>query len=147
MTDNVHDADEKRVDEGWKKKAREEREALEEQEAASKAAEGATVGEDAGEGAPAGEKGPRGGTRGGELPQPTFAGFISGLATQAFVYMGLVENPLTGKKEKDLEAAQHVLDTMAMLQEKTSGNLTAEESAYLEDLLYNLRMGYVEAAR
>ncbi len=134
MVDNEEAGTEKRVDEGWKRKAREEREALE-REGAAQDAPGGDTGEGAvGEEEAAGEA---------VLPPATFVGLVSGLAAQAFAFLGLVGEG-EGEKEKDLDAARHLLDTLAMLQEKTKGNLTDDESAYLEGLLYNLRMAYVK---
>jgi len=142
MTDKANDEGEKRVDEGWKKRAREEREALERE-----ARSGAGPEEPAREEGEAGEApGAQEREAAAEIPPPTFTAFVSGLATQAFMTLGLVENPLTGKKEKDLDAAKHLLDTLGMLQEKTQGNLTPREASHLEELLYSLRMAYVKEA-
>jgi len=136
MADNENIDAKKHIDEGWKEKAREERESLAHESASSGATEAEK--QDAEE-----EKPGESGESLGEFPPPDFATFISGLATQAFVYLGQVESPVSGKKEKDLGAARHVLDTLGMLEEKTRGNLTQEEAAYLEELLYNLRMFYI----
>jgi hypothetical protein len=136
MTDSPGGFEKKKVDESWKERAQREKEALEKEKAAS--AGGEATGKAAAE-APAEE------TRAhDELPPVTFLGFIAGIAAQASVYLGLVENPFTGKKEDDLDAAKHVIDTVAMLKEKTQGNLTDSESGYLDDLLYGLRMEYVK---
>jgi hypothetical protein len=56
-----------------------------------------------------------------------------------------VEEPSTGKKTKDLEMAKHTIDMIAMLQEKTAGNLTDDEKNLLKALLSELRIAYVEA--
>ncbi len=61
--------------------------------------------------------------------------------------MGLVENPLTKKKEKDLNQAKYLIDILSILEEKTKGNLTKDEQNYLQSLLYNLRMAYVEYSK
>lgn len=143
MADNSDGEGYKKVDEGWKKKAREEKEALEKETERTRAAEEPP--EDAGEAAEAGDAAGREGV--GQLPPPTFTAFISGLAAQAFMALGLVENPLAGEQEKDLDAARHLLDTLGMLQEKTQGNLTPQEASYLEELLYSLRMAYVKEAQ
>ena len=73
--------------------------------------------------------------------------FLAGLYTQTLMALGLVESPVSGKKEARLEEAQYLIDTIKMLQEKTKGNLTQEESTYLENLLYDLRMRYIEASK
>ncbi len=59
--------------------------------------------------------------------------------------LGTVEDPSTGKKQKDLAMAKHTIDMIAMLQEKTSGNLTDDEENLLKALVSELRMAYVEA--
>lgn len=143
MADNPDDKGHKKVDEGWKKQAREEREALEKEAERARASEQPR--EDEREGPEAGDAQRRDAE--GKPPQSTFAAFISGLATQAFMTLGLVENPLTGKQEKDLDAAKHLLDTLGMLQEKTQGNLTPQEVSYLEELLYSLRMAFVKESQ
>lgn len=143
MADNSDGEDYKKVDEGWKKKAREEKEALEKETKRTQAPEQPR--EDGGEPDEAGGGPKREGA--GELPPPTFTAFVSGLASQAFMALGLVENPRAGEQEKDLDAARHLLDTLGMLQEKTQGNLAPEEVSYLEDLLYSLRMAYVKEAQ
>jgi hypothetical protein len=62
---------------------------------------------------------------------------------QALMALGEVPNPATGQPQADLEQARYLIDILGMLQEKTHGNLTSEESTLLEDLLYELRMKYV----
>ena len=79
-----------------------------------------------------------------EYPQPTFQIFVSSLSLQAMISLGLVESPITGKKEKDLKQAKFLIDTLDMIKEKTSGNLTAEEKAFLEDALANLKINYAK---
>ena len=56
-------------------------------------------------------------------------------------------NPATGQKAVDVEEAAYMVDTIAMLQAKTKGNLTPEEDAYVQNILTDLRMRYVNAAR
>ncbi|MSR47075.1 MAG: DUF1844 domain-containing protein [Planctomycetes bacterium] len=76
----------------------------------------------------------------------SFVGLAIGLATQAQVFLGVIENPMTHQKEKlDLPRAKNMVDLLGMLQKKTDGNLTAEESEFLKRLLADLRMRYVQA--
>jgi hypothetical protein len=75
-----------------------------------------------------------------------FSDLIVNLASQAAMYMGLVDNPLAPKMPTDLHAARQMLDILAMLQEKTRGNLTADENVLLERILTDLRMQYVSLA-
>lgn len=78
----------------------------------------------------------------------TFIAFVYSLASSAAVHFGDTPDPATGaKRPPDLEAARHVIDVLGMLEEKTRGNLTPEERQFLEQLLYELRMRFVEAAK
>jgi hypothetical protein len=78
-----------------------------------------------------------------ELPPVNFTNFINSLASTAFMYMGGLVDPETKKPIIELSMAKHQIDTIEMLQQKTKGNLTAPESNFLENTLYNLRMSYV----
>ena len=81
-----------------------------------------------------------------EEPSITFTGFILSLATTAAVHFGDLEDPNTGRKgEPNLLAARQMIDLIAILQEKTKGNLTAAEAKLVDDLLYELRIRYVDA--
>jgi len=77
----------------------------------------------------------------------TFPVFISSLGMQALAALGELENPVTKKKETDLEQAQYMIDILQMLQEKTKGNVSDEEGQMMEGLLYQLRMLYVSKAK
>jgi hypothetical protein len=93
-----------------------------------------------------------GGGQGGgsdrELPRIDFSTFILSLSTSALYQLGLVEDPQTGRKEApDLPMASQTIDTLALLEEKTRGNLDADEEHLLQSLLYELRMRYVEAGQ
>lgn len=74
-----------------------------------------------------------------------FMMFITSLSMQAMMSLGIYPNPVTKKEEKNLDAAKYTIDTIAMIQEKTKGNLTSEESRLIDNILYDLRMKYVEA--
>jgi len=76
-------------------------------------------------------------------PEPDFNFFITTLSLQASIALGVIPNPATNKTEKDLTQAKFLIDTLAMLKEKTKGNLTPEETNLLENLLYELRMQYI----
>jgi len=77
----------------------------------------------------------------------TFPIFVSSLGMQALAALGEMENPITKKKETDLEQAQYMIDIIEMLQERTKGNLSYEETQMMEGLLYQLRMLYVSKAK
>ena len=76
----------------------------------------------------------------------TFPAFVLSLAHTAAVHFGDVPDPVTGEtSEPNLLAAQQMIEILALLEQKTRGNLTAEERQLLEQILYELRMRYVEA--
>jgi hypothetical protein len=78
----------------------------------------------------------------------TFVGFVLSLAHTAAFHFGDVPDPVTGESgTANLAAAQQIIDILALLEQKTRGNLTAEERQLLEQLLYELRMRYVEASK
>jgi hypothetical protein len=76
-----------------------------------------------------------------------FSEFLMGIASSAFVYLGMVEHPGTGKRQVDLEAAKESIDMLGMLREKTKGNLTSDEENLFENLLAELRMQFVSLRR
>ena len=79
-------------------------------------------------------------------PSVSFAHFILSLGTTAAIHFGDLPDPATGETgETDLQAASQMIDLIAMLQEKTRGNLEPAESKLLEDLLYDLRLRFVQA--
>jgi len=81
-----------------------------------------------------------------DQPGISFAGFVISLATTAAVHFGDMPDPNTGERmEPDLVAAHQMIDLIALLQDKTKGNLTADESKLVDDLLYELRMRFVQA--
>ena len=85
-------------------------------------------------------------TNTGELAQ-RFIEFVMMQAQNAALFLGQIPNPQTGKGEVNLEVAKMFIDQLAMIQEKTRGNLTNEESTVLRNALSNLQMAYVEVAR
>jgi hypothetical protein len=81
------------------------------------------------------------------LPEPSLKTFVSGLAGQVLINLGLFDNPLTGKRQVDLEQAKYSIDLLQILRDKMQGNLTDEEEKLMSAILYDLRMRYVEACR
>ena len=79
---------------------------------------------------------------GGEDPA-SFANFMMSIASNAASSLGMMEHPVTGKREVDLELGKHWIDILGMLQQKTRGNLLAQEQQVLEGLLADLRMQFV----
>lgn len=78
------------------------------------------------------------------LPKIDFSTFILSLNSSVLVQLGLIEDPATGQKTKNLALAKQTIDLLALLEEKTRGNLTTDEENILKNLLYELRMIYVK---
>lgn len=72
-----------------------------------------------------------------------FANFIMSIASNAASSLGMMEHPVTHKRDVDLELAKHWIDILGMLQQKTKGNLASQEEKIIEGLLADLRMQYV----
>lgn len=85
-------------------------------------------------------------TQSGELSQ-RFVEFVMMHAQNAALFLGQIPNPKTGEGEVNLELAKMFIDQLAMIQEKTRGNLTNEEATVLRNALSNLQMAYVEVAQ
>jgi hypothetical protein len=73
----------------------------------------------------------------------SFASFMMSIASNAASSLGMMEHPVTHKREVDLELGKHWIDVLGMLQQKTRGNLLPQEQQILEGLLADLRMQYV----
>lgn len=123
------------IDEDWKSQVQAEKEALEREKRGS--ASGATAqAADAGATQAARPRGP--------LPPATLAVLCTTLATQALAALGQLAEPDAEKVEVSLEEAQHFIDTLEMLEAKTAGNRSAEESHLLDNLLHELRLVFVD---
>ena len=82
-----------------------------------------------------------------EPERTMFNEFLMGIASSAFIYLGLVEHPATGRRQVDMTAAKESIDMLLMLREKTKGNLTRGEEKFFDDLLSDLKMQYVSMRR
>jgi hypothetical protein len=81
------------------------------------------------------------------MPDLSFIAFVLSLASTAAIHFGDLPDPITGKAgEPNLEGAAQMIEILGLLDEKTRGNLTAEERQVLEQVLYELRMRFVEAS-
>jgi hypothetical protein len=85
-------------------------------------------------------------TQSGEMSQ-RFIEFVMMQAQNAALFLGQIPNPQTGKGEVNLELAKLFIDQLAMIQEKTRGNLTNEEAAVLRNTISNLQMAFVEVSQ
>ncbi len=113
------------IDDDWKQQARAEKEHLAEEEKEQQ------------------EKQPLGAE---ELPPVGFVTLVSSYVTQAMLALGLLEHPALGKRAVDLDLAKFNIDMLGVLEEKTKGNLTAEEKKMLDEALHQIRMAYVQLA-
>ena len=78
------------------------------------------------------------------LPEINFATFVVSLNASALLHLGAIEDPTSGKKDKDLAMAKQTIDILSMLEEKTAGNLSKDEENLLKSILYDLRIIYVK---
>jgi Domain of unknown function (DUF1844) len=77
------------------------------------------------------------------LPEITFSSLLFSLSSSAFVSLGAIPDPTTGKTEKNLPLVKQTIDLLGLLRDKTRNNLTQEEEVLFDHLLYDLRMSYV----
>ncbi|QQG64379.1 DUF1844 domain-containing protein [Desulfobulbus oligotrophicus] len=78
------------------------------------------------------------------MPKVTFASFILSLNTSALFHMGELEHPETRERVVDRELAKHSIDTLALIADKTRGNLEPDENELLTRILYELKMRFVK---
>ncbi len=82
-----------------------------------------------------------------QMPEITFPAFLLSLNTSALIHLGLIQIPGTEKAERNLPLAKQTIDLLNLIKEKTRGNLTQEESDLLDNLLFDLKMKYVELGK
>ncbi len=111
------------VDEDWKSQVQAEKERLQQPQSESTAADAPPQ---------------------AQMPPASFGMLVSTLATEAMVGLGQLPHPATDEPALNLEQAKFFIDTLGVLEEKTQGNLTSEESQSLEALLHQLRLVYVD---
>ncbi len=117
------------VDSDWKAQAQAEKEKLEQKLKDDQAQTGP------------GPSGP-----GGGLPPASFETLVSTMVTQALFALGAIPDPRTGQRFENLDLARHHIDLLSVLQEKTKGNLSEDESAMISTTLYELRSRYIQLA-
>jgi Domain of unknown function (DUF1844) len=81
------------------------------------------------------------------LPAVDFHTFVLSLGSSALLHLGELEHPDVGAPQMDLPLAKHTIDILAMLEEKTKGNLSPAEAKLIESLLYDLRLRFVELSK
>ena len=122
------DAPKLHIDSDWKAQAQAEKDRLAEKEAARAAQDGGQAGE-------------------GEMPPADFRTLIATLANQAMMGLGSYGDPKTGRVVIDVVGAQFAIDLLGVIEEKTKGNLNAEEDAELKEVLAFLRARFVQIAK
>jgi hypothetical protein len=83
----------------------------------------------------------------GTFGEMSFSTFVMGLTTQALMHLGEIPDPVHNDVHHDLPAAKQMIDLLGILRDKTKGNLDPTEEQLLGEMLYDLRMRYVEVAR
>jgi hypothetical protein len=81
------------------------------------------------------------------VPKIDFPTLIMSFASASMISMGLVPDPVTGEIQENLLIAQQNIDVISLLREKTRGNVSPDEEKLMEQILYELRMHYVEALK
>ena len=128
----------KRVDESWKEQAEREKHTAAPPPSLGEAKRGgATAGKPEEPALHDHDEGP---------PQARFDLFVSGLAMEALIALGDMPHPTTRKQAANMPQAKYLIDLLGVLEEKTKGNLVAEEAKLLKDALYQLRMRYLAKA-
>lgn len=82
----------------------------------------------------------------GALAAVQFSSFVISLATTAFIHLGEMEDPVTSRKETNLEGARQMIDIIDMLRQKTRGNLDPAEQELIEGVLFELKLRYTQKA-
>ncbi len=81
------------------------------------------------------------------MPEVTFSAFVMSMNTSALYHLGEIADPKTGKSVVDLDLARHAIDTLVLMEEKTKGNLSADEEQLLKNILYDIKLKFVNAAK
>ncbi len=81
------------------------------------------------------------------LPQVDFSTFVLSLSHSALMHLGEAPNPETGRVERNLPLARQTIDLIGMLDEKTKGNLSGEEERLIGQILFDLRLRFVELSK
>jgi len=78
-----------------------------------------------------------------QAPPATFDFLLHTLFTQALMALGRIPNPITKQSTRNVAAAQHFIDMLALLEQKTTGNLTTDEKRLLEEIQHQVRLFFV----
>ena len=133
----------KRIDDDWKRRAAEEKAKIASQLEPSRPPAAAPRGAETGDAPspePAEDPAP---TEAGE-PDPTLLRLISTIGGQAMLALGMTEDPHTGQRYLDLDLARETVDMLGVIEERTRGNLSAEEARIIGEVLHQLRVTYTQ---
>ncbi|MEM6554061.1 MAG: DUF1844 domain-containing protein [Planctomycetota bacterium] len=133
--DDRADGPQIQIDSDWKAQAQAEKQKLSGKPSDATAEAGAASAGGAAAGRPT-----------GAMPPANFDTLLSSFVTQALFAMGAIPDPQTGQPVVELELARYQIDLLAVLEEKTKGNLSDEEQKMLAGTLYELRSRYVQVA-
>ena len=81
------------------------------------------------------------------MPEVTFSAFVLSLNTSVLFHLGEIADPETGIKTVNAALARHAIDTLVVIEQKTKGNLTAEEAELLKNILYDVKMRFVKVMK
>jgi hypothetical protein len=82
-----------------------------------------------------------------QIPPADFPGLVEMFTPQALVALGMIPHPASGKAEHQLPLARHFIDLLGIIETKTAGNLSSEETSLLGGTLHYLRMSYIEISK
>jgi len=82
-----------------------------------------------------------------KMPEVSFINYVTSMVFQAMIFLGEIPNPITNEEDKNLQQARLLIDTIAMIKEKTSGNLNQQEAEFLNTTLYELQMKFVQRSQ
>jgi hypothetical protein len=133
------------VDTDWKKQAQEEKRKLAEQEKQKAAASAPAPATAAGASAPSRQSAAPGQRGVRELPSPSFGALVQSVLTQVFFYLGDL-TPRGAEPQLNLDMAKYQIDILAVIEDKTKGNLSLEEQRLLDVALYEACMRFVNVS-
>ncbi len=81
------------------------------------------------------------------MPEVTFSTFVMSLNTSVLYHLGELPDPESGETFVNLDLARHAIDTLVVLEQKTKGNLTDEEAELMRNILYDVKMRFVNAVK
>ena len=81
------------------------------------------------------------------MPEVTFSTFVMSLNTSVLFHLGELPDPETGQKVVNIDLARHAIDTLVILEQKTKGNLTDDEEELMKNILYDVKMRFVNRVK